>query len=158
MRRCQIFNTLQESLSFRSRLSQGCRFYAGLRERVSYSGACVPWDIPFTFAVCSVHDASATVLTPAAGERHGGRFARPHAPGIALKTAAARYAPLRLHLAEASLTGRWPLAVPQQPDGGDKGIASRRFSCRNAGFPRPGETGLVPFTCRAGNSSVRNLT
>ena len=26
--------------------------------------------------------------------------------GIALKTAAARYAPLRLHLAEASLTGR----------------------------------------------------
>ena len=27
-----------------------------------------------------MHDASATVLTPAAGERHGGRFARPHAP------------------------------------------------------------------------------
>ena len=30
----------------------------------------------------------------------------PMPPGIALKTAAARYAPLRLHLAEASLTGR----------------------------------------------------
>ena len=29
------------------------------------------------------------------------------------------------NLAEASLTGRLPLAVPEKPDGGDEGIAQR---------------------------------
>ena len=87
----------------------------------------------------------------------------PMPPGIALKTAAARYAPLRLHLADRAglppcldlpsgrLTGRLPLAVTEQPDGGDEGIASRRFSCRNAG-----ETGPGPFTCSAGNRNTRD--
>ena len=87
----------------------------------------------------------------------------PMPPGIALKTAAARYAPLRLHLVDRAglppcldlpsgrLTGRLPLAVPEQPDGGDEGIASRRFSCRNAG-----ETGPGPFTCSAGNRNTRD--
>ena len=88
----------------------------------------------------------------------------PMPPGIALKTAAARYAPLRLHLADRAglpppcldlpsgrLTGRLPLAVPEQPDGGDEGIASRQFSCRNAG-----ETGPGPFTCSAGNRNTRD--
>ena len=56
--------------------------------------------------------AGAAFLTPAAGERHGGRFARPPCPpGIALKTAATRYAPLRLHLAD-----RAGLDVPVSTD------------------------------------------
>ena len=157
MRRCQVFNIFAGVSVPSFAVKPGMLFLRWFVRKGSI--AWVPWSISFTFVACSVHGESATFLTPAAGERHGGRFARPPCPpGIALKTAAARYAPLRLHLAEASLTGRWPLAVPQQPDGGDKGIASRRFSCRNAGFPGPGETGPGSFACRAGNSSVRNLT
>mgnify|MGYP000399630487 CR=1 FL=1 len=42
------------------------------------------------------------------------------------------------NLAEASLTGRLPLAVPEQPDGGDEGIASRRFFLPQCRVPRAG--------------------
>ncbi len=62
-----------------------------------------------------------------------------------------RTPPPCLDLPSGRLTGRLPLAVPEQPDGGDEGIASRRFSCRNAG-----ETGPGPFTCSAGNRNTRD--
>ena len=168
--------------------------------------AWVPWSISFTFVACSVHGESAPFLIPAVGN------------GIALKTAAARYAPLRLHLAASSrcapafspvflrrLNSRavlpWPsrcdilaegfsaaewsawnnrtcrrglarlkIAEAQAAGGGKPYRASpnsqtaetkvsRRddFSCRNAGFPGPGESGPGAFTCSAGNRNTRNL-
>ena len=42
------------------------------------------------------------------------------------------------NLAEASLTGNLPLAVPEQPDGGDEGIAQRRFFLPGCRVPRAG--------------------
>ena len=51
------------------------------------------WNIPFTIN-------PGVFLTPAACERHGGVSLAPMTPGIALKTAASRSAPLRLHLAD----------------------------------------------------------
>ncbi|KIZ42034.1 hypothetical protein OO18_19180, partial [Raoultella ornithinolytica] len=42
------------------------------------------------------------------------------------------------NLAEASLTGRLPLAVPEKPDGGDEGIAQRRFFLPGCRVPRAG--------------------
>ena len=110
MRRCQVFNIFTGVSVPSFAVKPGMLFLRWFVRKGSI--AWVPWSISFTFVACSVHGESATFLTPAAGERHGRRFARPPCPpGIALKTAAARYAPLRLHLAD-----RAGLDVPVSTD------------------------------------------
>ena len=163
MRRCQVFN-ISAGVSVPSfAIKPGMSFYAGLRERGEHTLEHVfwgvfrslLWHVPFTI--------NSTLFSYPLRVNGMGGHPPPMPPGIALKTAAARYAPLRLHLADRAglppcldlpsgrLTGRLPLAVPEQPDGGDEGIASRRFSCRNAG-----ETGPGPFTCSTGNRNTRD--
>jgi hypothetical protein len=82
----------------------------------------------------------------------------PMPPGIALKTAAARYAPLRLHLADRPdspcldlPSGR--LIRPTMPSpNGARSVknASRRFSC-------PGETGPGRTAFSSAGLMVRNI-
>ena len=78
MRRCQVFNIFAGVSVPSFAVKPGMLFLRWFVRKGSI--AWVPWSISFTFVACSVHGESATFLTPAAGERHGGRFARPHAP------------------------------------------------------------------------------
>ena len=101
MRRCQLFN-ISAGVSVPSfAIKPGMSFYAGLRERGEHTLEYVfwgvfrslLWHVPFTI--------NSTLFSyPLRVNGMGGVHPPPMPPGIALKTAAARYAPLRLHLAD----------------------------------------------------------
>ena len=101
MRRCQVFN-ISAGVSVPSfAIKPGMSFYAGLRERGEHILEYVfwgvfrslLWHVPFTI--------NSTLFSyPLRGNGMGGVSLASDAPGIALKTAVARYAPLRLHLAD----------------------------------------------------------
>ena len=100
MRRCQVFN-ISAGVSVPSfAIKPGMSFYAGLRERGEHILEYVFWGV-FRSLLWHV---PFTVNPPL--------FLRPlRVNGIALKTAATRYAPLRLHLAD-----RAGLDVPVSTD------------------------------------------
>ena len=112
MRRCQVFN-ISAGVSVPSfAIKPGMSFYAGLRERGEHILEYVfwgvfrslLWHVPFTI--------NSTLFSyPLRVNGMGGVHPPPMPPGIALKTAAARYAPLRLHLAD-----RAGLDVPVSTD------------------------------------------
>ena len=101
MRRCQLFN-ISAGVSVPSfAIKPGMSFYAGLRERREHILEYVfwgvfrslLWHVPFTI--------NSTLFSyPLRVNGMGGVHPPPMPPGIALKTAAARYAPLRIHLAD----------------------------------------------------------
>ena len=111
MRRCQVFN-ISAGVSVPSfAIKPGMSFYAGLRERGEHILEYVfwgvfrslLWHVPFTI--------NSTLFSyPLRVNGMGGVHPPPMPPGIALKTAAARYAPLRLHLADRA--GLPPLSRP----------------------------------------------
>ena len=111
MRRCQVCN-ISAGVSVPSfAIKPGMSFYAGLRERGEHILEYVfwgvfrslLWHVPFTI--------NSTLFSyPLRVNGMGGVHPPPMPPGIALKTAAARYAPLRLHLADRA--GLPPLSRP----------------------------------------------
>ena len=78
MRRCQVFNIFAGVSVPSFAVKPGMLFLRWFVRKGSI--AWVPWSISFTFVACSVHGESATFLTPAAGERHGGVSLAPHDP------------------------------------------------------------------------------
>ena len=100
MRRCQVFN-ISAGVSVPSfAIKPGMSFYAGLRERGEHILEYVfwgvfrslLWHVPFTI--------NSTLFSYPLRVNGMGGHPPPMPPGIALKTAVARYAPLRLHLAD----------------------------------------------------------
>ncbi len=100
MRRCQLFN-ISAGVSVPSfAIKPGMSFYAGLRERGEHTLEYVfwgvfrslLWHVPFTI--------NSTLFSYPLRVNGMGGHPPPMPPGIALKTAVARYAPLRLHLVD----------------------------------------------------------
>ena len=159
MRRCQVFN-ISAGVSVPSfAIKPGMSFYAGLRERGEHILEYVfwgvfrslLWHVPFTI--------NSTLFSyPLRVNGMGGVHPPPMPPGIALKTAAARYAPLRLHLADrAGLTppvSTCPLAalfVPSMgfPLRGHANVVQKRSWCfypEDRSWMRTGV--LVPWPSR----------
>ena len=133
MRRCQVFN-ISAGVSVPSfAIKPGMSFYAGLRERGEHILEYVfwgvfrslLWHVPFTI--------NSTLFSyPLRVNGMGGVHPPPMPPGIALKTAVARYAPLRLHLAD-----RAGLDVPVSTCLSDRrpGGQSWMRACVLANFP-----------------------
>ena len=167
MRRCQVFNIFAGVSVPSFAIKPGMSFYAGLRERGEHILEYVfwgvfrslLWHVPFTVN-------PPLFLRPLRVNGMAGVSLAPMPPGIALKTAAARYAPLRLHLAASSrcapafspvflrrLNSRAVLPWPSRCDILAEGFSAAEWSAWNNRTCRRG-----PFTCSAGKSSVRNLT